>query len=41
MTLDLINNIWRFNENGKVAVEWAQFDNLGFLIQLGVMSAPQ
>jgi predicted ester cyclase len=36
-----INNVWRFNEDGKIAVEWAQFDNLGFLVQLGIMLPPQ
>ncbi len=35
-----INNIWRFNTAGKIVTEWAQFDNLGFLTQLGVMPAP-
>jgi predicted ester cyclase len=35
-----IINVFRFDEDGRVVEEWAQFDNLGFLIQLGAMPAP-
>ncbi len=35
-----IINMFRFDQDGKIAEEWAQFDNLGFLTQLGVMPAP-
>ena len=34
-----INNIWRFNAAGKIETEWALFDNLGFLMQLGAIPA--
>lgn len=37
--LDIIN-MFRFDQDGKIAEEWAQFDNLGFLTQLGVMPTP-
>ncbi len=33
-TLDLIN-IFRYDETGRLAEEWAQFDNCGLLRQLG------
>ncbi|WP_431907534.1 ester cyclase [Amycolatopsis thermoflava] len=35
MRLELIN-IFRYHEDGKLAEEWVQYDNLGFLRQLGV-----
>jgi hypothetical protein len=35
-----IVNIFRFREDGVIVEEWAQFDNLGFLTQLGVNLAP-
>ncbi|WP_308013481.1 ester cyclase [Streptomyces beigongshangae] len=35
MRLELINH-FRFDENGRLAEEWVQYDNLGFLRQLGV-----
>ena len=31
-----IHNFFRYDEDGRLAEEWAQFDNLGFLRQLGV-----
>lgn len=34
-----IINIFRFGEDGLIVEEWAQFDNLGFLTQLGAMTA--
>lgn len=34
-----IISIFRFDEDGAIIEEWAQFDNLGFLTQLGVMTA--
>ncbi|MEO8392646.1 MAG: ester cyclase [Chloroflexota bacterium] len=42
-TIDLqIINIFRFREDGVIVEEWAQFDNLGFLAQLGALpTAPQ
>lgn len=39
MTLELIN-VFRFDEDGRLAEEWVQYDNLGFLRQLGVELAP-
>ena len=30
----------RFNEDGTMAEDWTQFDNLGFMTQLGAMPAP-
>jgi len=30
---------FRYDEDGRLAEEWAQFDNLGFLRQLGVAGA--
>ncbi|GAB3213598.1 hypothetical protein GCM10027294_46550 [Marinactinospora endophytica] len=35
MRLELIN-IFRYHENGQLAEEWVQYDNVGFLRQLGV-----
>ena len=35
-----MNCVIRFNEEGRIAEDWTQFDNLGFLTQLGVMPAP-
>jgi predicted ester cyclase len=35
MRLELIN-IFRYHEDGKLAEEWVQYDNVGFLRQLGV-----
>ena len=40
-TIDLqIINIFRFREDGVIVEEWAQFDNLGFLTQLGALPTP-
>ena len=36
ITLTIIN-IFRFREDGLIVEEWAQFDNLGFLTQLGAL----
>jgi NAD(P)-dependent dehydrogenase (short-subunit alcohol dehydrogenase family) len=35
MTLELVN-LFRFNKEGKLVEEWVQYDNFGFLQQLGV-----
>lgn len=35
MTLELIN-LFRYDADGRLAEEWVQYDNLGFLRQLGV-----
>lgn len=35
MRLELIN-VFRYHENGRLAEEWVQYDNVGFLRQLGV-----
>lgn len=35
MRLELIN-LFRYDEEGRLAEEWVQYDNLGFLRQLGV-----
>jgi len=35
MTLNLIN-LFRYDSEGRLAEEWAQYDNMGFLRQLGV-----
>lgn len=34
-----MNLIFRFDEEGKIVEEWAQFDNLGFLTKMGAMGA--
>ncbi len=39
IVMQLINT-FRFNDAGLVVEEWTQYDNLGFLTQLGVMPAP-
>jgi predicted ester cyclase len=39
ITLEIVM-IFHFNDEGMVDEEWAQFDNLGFLTQLGAMPAP-
>lgn len=36
----VIINMFRFNDDGLIAEEWAQFDALGFFTQLGAMPAP-
>jgi hypothetical protein len=36
--LEIINT-FRFNKEGLIVEEWAQFDNLGFLTQLGALPA--
>jgi predicted ester cyclase len=33
-------NVFRFDEDGLIAEEWAQFDVLGFFTQLGAFPAP-
>jgi predicted ester cyclase len=33
-------NFFRFNEAGQIVEEWAQFDNLGFLTQIGALPSP-
>jgi steroid delta-isomerase-like uncharacterized protein len=33
-------NFFQFNDAGQVTEEWAEFDNLGFLTQLGAIPAP-
>lgn len=33
-------NIFKFDGNGMIVEEWAQFDNYGFMVQLGAISAP-
>jgi predicted ester cyclase len=35
-----MNCVIRFDEEGRIAEDWTQFDNLGFLTQLGVVPAP-
>ncbi|GCD93157.1 ester cyclase [Embleya hyalina] len=35
MRLELIN-LFRYHENGRLAEEWVQYDNVGFLRRLGV-----
>lgn len=35
LRLELLN-IFRYHENGQLAEEWVQYDNVGFLRQLGV-----
>lgn len=35
MRLELIN-VFRYHQNGQLAEEWVQYDNVGFLRQLGV-----
>lgn len=39
MTLELVN-LFRYDAEGRLADEWAQFDNLGMLRQLGVELKP-
>lgn len=39
MTLNLIN-LFRYDDDGRLAEEWVQYDNLGFLRQLGVELKP-
>lgn len=36
----VVVNMFRFNEDGLIAEEWAQFDALGFFTQLGAISGP-
>jgi predicted ester cyclase len=36
-----IVNFFRFDEDGIVVEEWAEFDNLNFLMQLGAIPAPE
>ncbi len=36
----VIINMFRFNDDGLIAEEWAQFDALGFFTQLGALPAP-
>jgi predicted ester cyclase len=35
-----MNCVIRFDEEGRIAEDWTQFDNLSFLTQLGVVPAP-
>jgi len=35
----VIHNFFRYDDQGRLAEEWAQFDNLGFLKELGVGSS--
>lgn len=39
MTLELIN-LFRYDDDGRLAEEWVQYDNLDFLRQLGVDLVP-
>lgn len=40
MTLELIN-FFRYDNDGRLAEEWVQYDNLGFLRQLGAEMEPK
>lgn len=34
------SDIFRFNDEGKVAAHWGVFDTLGMMVQLGLMAPP-